>query len=158
MTNKHPYKTLSTVHMRSSHRRMWLMTSQSIIQEGQRGTGAELRFVNTSVFALAWGQPSQPPEAHLSRGQPCVHCTQRLIESSAHPWSVSLDGMSRLNPHLASWMCPGHTLPYFKPARCCPAENQSKAYPVQGCQSSLPARDFQLSSEATPLKYHLLHE
>lgn len=51
------------------------MTSQSIIQEGQRGTGAELRFVNTSLLALASGQPSQPTEARLARVQLHVRCT-----------------------------------------------------------------------------------
>lgn len=51
------------------------MTSQSIIQEGQRGTGAELRFVNTSLLALASGQPSQPTEARLARVQLRVRCT-----------------------------------------------------------------------------------
>lgn len=137
MTNKHPYKALLRVHMRRSHRRMWLTNPPH--QEGQRGTETQASFASASLLQH---QDSTQTQRH-AYPKDVSHCLLHPFHSwkslhfasRAFPWN----GPCRPNPH-----------PQFLQHECA----QCKHSPASGLPAAAQLSRARLTQLGTARAHH----
>lgn len=131
MTNKHPYKTVSRVHMRRGYRRIWSTNpSHRKVRVEQKPEWAlqtphSLQQHEDNTHSQRHAYPKDTSDCVFVYTAPALMKNFALcLESCFFGWA----GHPEYTPSIpTAWLCPVQTLLYLKPPCCCPTQKQSNA-------------------------------